>query len=96
MIDGRGIQEVDFDVILYDKKKNDIRKYGLEEVPKRPIGHETSKSLGPRLLINKYQWISKRIIRMGSMTITPRSWPKREKWRPRTESPNLMTSSLIG
>jgi len=30
------------------------------------------------------------------MTITPKSWPKSEKWKPMTESPNLMTSSLTG
>ena len=30
------------------------------------------------------------------MTITPKYWPKSEKWRPRIEFPNLMTSSQIG
>ena len=27
----------------FNKKANELRKYGLEEVPKRPIGHESSK-----------------------------------------------------
>lgn len=31
----------------YGKKQSELRKYGLEEVPKRPIGHETSKKYRP-------------------------------------------------
>ena len=31
----------------FSKKQSELRKYGLEEVPKLGIGHETSKKFRP-------------------------------------------------